>query len=198
MALLCAALITFGLFYFMQALISSGEMMEQRISVIRIVDATMPEIELDVIEEIDRPEPIEELMEQQPDTPDRDLVLGDGPGLNMARVGVEIDTGLQIGISKISAQDGDYLPLVRIPPQYPSRALQRGIEGWCLVEFTVNAQGGVDEDSIVVVDSEPLGVFNSSASRAALRFKFQPRVVDGVGVAVPNVPYLFSYKLDDS
>ena len=50
--------ITLGLFYFMQFLIATGEAFDERISVVKIVDATMPEIELEVIEEIDKPEPV--------------------------------------------------------------------------------------------------------------------------------------------
>ena len=38
--------ITLGLFYFMQFLIATGEAFDERISVVKIVDATMPDIEL--------------------------------------------------------------------------------------------------------------------------------------------------------
>ena len=48
--------ITLGLFYFMQFLIATGESFDERVSVVKIVDATMPDIELEVIEEIDKPE----------------------------------------------------------------------------------------------------------------------------------------------
>ena len=54
--------ITLGLFYFMQALIATGERFDQRVNVVKIVDATMPDIELEVIEEIDKPELIEEVV----------------------------------------------------------------------------------------------------------------------------------------
>lgn len=90
------------------------------------------------------------------------------------------------------------LPLVAIAPQYPTRAAQRGIEGWCLVSFTVNGLGNVLEDTIVVVDAEPSTMFDRSSIRAAGRFKFQPRVVDGQGVAVENVQYVFRYELEDN
>ena len=54
-----AAGITLGLFYFMQFLIATGESLDQRVNVVKIVDATMPDIEMEVIEEIDKPEMIE-------------------------------------------------------------------------------------------------------------------------------------------
>ena len=189
--------ITLGLFYFMQALIATGERFDQRVNVVKIVDATMPEIELEVIEEIDKPEMIEEVVQETPDTPEKQINLDSGPSLNIERASVEIDTGLSLDSASISATDGDYLPLVAIAPQYPTRAAQRGIEGWCLVSFTVDGLGNVVEDSITVVDAEPASIFDRSSIRAATRFKFQPRVVDGQGVEVPGVQYLFRYQLEE-
>ncbi|MDE0732024.1 MAG: TonB family protein [Gammaproteobacteria bacterium] len=192
-----AAGITLGLFYFMQALIASGSQLDERVNVVKVIDATMPDIELEVIEEIDKPEPIEEVTEDVPDTPDKQINLSDGPALNIERAIAQIDTGLQLSNASISATDGDYLPLVAIAPQYPTRAAQRGIQGWCLVSFSVNGQGSVVEDSIIVTDAEPPNIFDRSSLRAAARFKFQPRVVDGQGVRVDDVQYLFRYQLED-
>jgi protein TonB len=194
--MLMAAVVTLGLFYFMQALIATGAQLDQRVSVVKIVDATMPEIELDVIEEIDKPELIEDDTEIVEDVPEREVNLSDTPSLNIDRSAVEIDTGLQLSNASISATDGDFLPLVAIAPQYPTRAAQRGIEGWCLVSFTVNALGNVVEESIVVLDAEPTNIFDRSSIRAASRFKFQPRVVDGQGVDVEGVQYVFRYELE--
>ncbi len=196
-SMVLAALITLSLFYFMQYLIATGENFDQRATVIKIVDATMPDIVNEVIEEIDKPEMIEEVVQDVPDTPDKQISLNDGPALNIDRGGANIETGLDIGSAGISATDGDYLPLVAIAPQYPTRAAQRGIQGWCLVSFTVNGLGNVEEESIVVVDAEPVSIFDRSSIRAAARFKFQPRVVDGEGVNVPGVQYLFRYQLEE-
>ena len=189
--------ITLGLFYFMQFLIATGEAFDERISVVKIVDATMPEIELEVIEEIDKPEPIEELVQDQPEVQERQTNLDAGPALNIERQSIEIDTGLELSNASISATDGDYLPLVAIAPQYPTRAAQRGIQGWCLVSFTVDGLGNVVEETIAVVDAEPPNIFDRSSIRAATRFKFQPRVVDGQGVEVSGVQYLFRYQLEE-
>ena len=189
--------ITLGLFYFMQALIATGERFDQRVNVVKIVDATMPDIELEVIEEIDKPELIEEVVQDTPDTPEKQINLDSGPSLNIERASIDIDTNLSLDNASISATDGDYLPLVAIAPQYPTRAAQRGIQGWCLVSFTVDGMGNVVEDTINVVDAEPASIFDRSSIRAAARFKFQPRVVDGQGVEVPGVQYLFRYQLEE-
>ncbi|HJN96891.1 MAG: hypothetical protein CMQ15_02855 [Gammaproteobacteria bacterium] len=196
-SMVMAAGITLGLFYFMQFLIATGQRLDERVTVVKIVDATMPDIELEVIEEIDKPEPIEELVDEQPEVQEKQINMDAGPSLNIERASIEIDTGLQLSNASISATDGDFLPLVAIAPQYPTRAAQRGIEGWCLVSFTVDGQGGVVEDSIIVVDAEPPSIFDRSSTRAAVRFKFQPRVQDGIGVEVTGVQYLFRYQLED-
>ena len=196
-SMVMAAGITLGLFYFMQYLIATGDQFDQRLTIVKIVDATMPDIELEVIEEIDKPEPIVDDTEVVENIPDRQINLSDGPSLNIERASIEIDTGLQMSQASISATDGDYLPLVAIAPQYPTRAAQRAIEGWCLVAFTVNGLGNVEEETIVVVDAEPESIFDRSSVRAAARFKFQPRVVDGQGVPVEGVQYLFRYELED-
>ncbi|MDB9982980.1 energy transducer TonB, partial [Gammaproteobacteria bacterium] len=190
-----AVLITFGLFFFMQALIATGEGLDEPLNVVKIVDSTMPEIELEVIEEIDKPELIEEITEVVEEV-ERQVTISDGPDLNIDRSQVQMDTGLELSNASISATDGDYLPLVAIAPQYPTRAAQRGIQGWCLVSFTVDGLGNVVEETITVVDAEPANIFDRSSERAAARFKFQPRVVDGKGVEVAGVQYLFRYELE--
>ncbi|MAV31946.1 MAG: hypothetical protein CL926_07170 [Deltaproteobacteria bacterium] len=195
MAMACG--ITLSLFYFMQALIATGGDLEQNLSIVKIVDATMPDIAMEVVEEIDKPEPIEDNTEVPEEAPERQINLSEGPAINIDRGGIEIDTGLELSNASISATDGDYLPLVAIAPQYPTRAAQRGIQGWCLVSFTVDGLGNVVEETIEVVDAEPQSIFDRSSERAAARFKFQPRVIDGVGVDVPGVQYLFRYQLED-
>ena len=101
-SMVMAAGITLGLFYFMQALIATGADLDQRVSVVKIVDATMPEIELEVVEEIDKPEPIQDDTEVVEDVPDRQVSLSDGPSLNIERASVELDTGLQLNNASIS------------------------------------------------------------------------------------------------
>ena len=89
--------------------------------------------------------------------------------------------------------DGTYLPIVKVTPQYPRRALARGIEGYVLLEFTVTKTGAVENP--VVVESEPSGVFDAAAIKAALRFKYKPKVVDGCAVSVGGINNLISFSI---
>ena len=81
--------------------------------------------------------------------------------------------------------DGEFTPLMTIPPEYPSRALAQGIEGWVIVEFTVDSIGRVSSPR--VLDAHPGSVFNKAALKAVQRYKYKPRVVDGQPQAVPGV-----------
>lgn len=190
------ALVTLVLFYLMQALIASGGEMPQQANVIRIVDATMPEIVMEVVREVERPQEIQQLDTPPPEVPDRNIDMDGGIELNIAREAVNVDIGLDIGGVTLGVSDGEMLPLVNIQPTYPTRAAQRGIEGWCQVAFTVTETGGVKD--IRVVDADPPGMFDQASIRAAERFRFQPRVVNGQPVEVPNVQYVFRFQLEDN
>lgn len=65
-----------------------------------------------------------------------------------------------------------------------------------VLEFTVTRFGTVKD--IVVLESEPPGVFDESAIQAAGKFKYKPTVEDGRPVEVPAVKNKIVYKLDDS
>ncbi|MDO9476314.1 MAG: TonB family protein [Pseudohongiella sp.] len=195
MSLGLAAVVTIALFYFMQALIATGGELEQRVNVIRVVDATMPEIVMEVVREVERPEEIQQLDNPPPEVPNRDINMSGDNNLNISRDVVNVDLDMNIGSAGLGATDGEMLPLVNIQPTYPTRAAQRGIEGWAQVSFTVTETGGVRD--VFVVDAEPAGMFDQASIRAAERFRFQPRVVNGQPVEVPNVQYVFRFQLEE-
>ncbi len=99
--------------------------------------------------------------------------------------------------SSQSAVDDEMIPLLHVVPVYPARAANRKVEGWVKVNFTVTAAGNVDAQSIDVVDSEPRGMFETSAKRAASEFTFNPRIRNGMPVDVSNVQYVFRYSISD-
>jgi len=80
------------------------------------------------------------------------------------------------GIS-LPAQQQDVIPLVRIEPRYPRRAMRRKIEGYVVVEFAIRPDGSVENTQ--VIEAQPVGVFEEVAERAILRWKFKPKLVDG-------------------
>jgi protein TonB len=73
--------------------------------------------------------------------------------------------------------DSDVIPLVQVEPKYPSQALSRKIEGYVDVRLQVTKEGSVSD--VEVIDANPKGVFEREAIRAAWRYKFKPKLVDG-------------------
>lgn len=193
-AVLLAAAVTFSLFFLMQLLIASSDELPEKEDRPRIADITIPDQEPNVQRVSPKPQKIEEI-EELPDLPEPDFnpTAPQGEGLAISRV--EVDLGNMDSGASLSSSDAEYLPIVTVPPQYPQRAQQRGIEGWCLVEFTVNENGGVE--NAVVKDGDPPGIFDSSSLRAVARFKFNPRTENGEPVKTHGVQYVFTYRLAD-
>jgi protein TonB len=106
---------------------------------------------------------------------------------------IQADIGLSGGLN-LDSGDGDYLPIVKVAAVYPRRAQARGIEGYVIVEFTVTKTGAVT--SPIVVQAEPEGVFDRAALDAVVKFKYKPRVVDGVAMSVAGVQNKISFEID--
>ena len=85
-----------------------------------------------------------------------------------------------------------YLPISKEAPDYPQRALDKGIEGDCTVEYSVTPQGKV-ENPKVVGNCHPM--FMRPSLLAAATFRYQPRVVDGQAVSVPGVRNTAHYTI---
>lgn len=81
------------------------------------------------------------------------------------------------------------------PGQYPNRAIQRGIEGYVIVGFSVDQAGQVFD--AFVIESAPEGIFERSALKAIKKFKYRAKMVNGKAVSTDGQQYLFSYKLDN-
>ena len=91
--------------------------------------------------------------------------------------------------------DGEYLPITKVAPVYPRRAQQGGIEGYVLLEFVVTTSGAVRDP--VVIDAKPPGIFDRAAIRAALKFKYKPKVANGEPVEVSGVRNLLKFELTE-
>ena len=76
--------------------------------------------------------------------------------------------------------DGDIIPLQRMDPAYPRDARRAGIEGYVVLEFTVNADGSVR--AVKTVEAKPKGLFEAAAATAAMKWVFKPKMVNGVPV----------------
>jgi protein TonB len=93
-----------------------------------------------------------------------------------------------------SLSDGPLVALVRVLPTYPIRATSLGLEGYVVVQFDVMADGHVT--NIAIIESSNR-IFDKAAIKAAERFKFKPRVVDGLALASYGIQNMFRFTLDD-
>ncbi len=133
--------------------------------------------------------------ETPPETPPQDLdnVDPDAPSIDIPAPTVTADTGIG-GPGGMNIAEGDYLPIVRVAPAYPARAQSRGLEGYVDLSFTVTTAGTVRDP---IVDFSTSSLFERAAIKAVLKFKYKPRVVDGVPVDVPGVKTRISFQLED-
>ncbi len=72
------------------------------------------------------------------------------------------------------------LPLYRVEPRYPSKALKRRVEGYVIMQFTIDAAGRPKD--IQVIEAKPKRMFEKEAVRALKKWKYQPKVEEGVSV----------------
>lgn len=113
---------------------------------------------------------------------------------NVAHLSPTIDARGALSRMTLSAgSDRDVLPLVRISPDYPPRALSRGIEGWVIVQFTISERGTVKD--AIVVEAEPSDIFDEAALKAISRWRYNPRVEDGVAVERVGVQTIIRFQL---
>ncbi|MEE5055302.1 energy transducer TonB [Pseudomonas alliivorans] len=91
-----------------------------------------------------------------------------------------------------ATDNSQYQPLSKEAPDYPERALDKGIEGDCTVVYDVSPQGRVVNPQVQGA-CHPL--FMRPSVAAAETFRYQPRIVDGKPVTVSGVKNTFHYRI---
>jgi len=199
---LLAVGVTFGLFLIMFKLISSGGNDNEDLAAIAGIHFGPVDIPDDVMSKNRRilkkpsppknPPPSPKMQISKIDRTVQNMPTLDLPSLDLPMVGAE---GMYIGsLASINkTKEGDIIPMVVIRPMYPRDAQMKGQEGWVKVEFTITAAGTVKNPR--VIDAKPPGIFNREAIRAILKWKFKPRVIDGVAVDRPATQTI-DFRLD--
>jgi protein TonB len=139
-------------------------------------------------ERIERPDP--------PRIPDRP------PGLSGETVGTAtpyLPPGpVHVVVEKtrgfVMGEDRDVIPIVRVNPDYPQSAIDRNLEGWVQVQFTVTTIGTV-RDAIVVA-AEPRKTFDDAALKAIARWRYNPKVENGVAVERVGLQTVIRFQLE--
>ena len=196
-----ALFITVALFFLMVALISLGDTGIKTDNARKLADVIMPDRDIDTLyDDFEKPE--------EPDQQPEDIAQ---PELDLAPI-----DGVDVAIPKPKTnfaagggffRDGEYIPLFKVTPIYPRRAQERGIQGYSIVAFTITETGTVEDvvplegfcgdPTDPATEYRKCSIFNSAASRAALKLKYKPKIVDGNAVKVYDVPHKFTFILED-
>jgi len=191
LSILLAIPVVVGLFMVMHSLIDR-DFENPEVSNTKIADLVQPDEEIQLESTVAKPDKVEDPEEPPPE-------------MEMMQIDLNMDTDIQnsapvatvdvnISTTGMSSGDGEYLPIVKVAPIYPRRAQSRGISGYCIVEYTVTTSGAIRDPQ--AVDCEPAGVFEKASVKAALKFKYKPRVVDGEPIEVAGVQNKFTYELE--
>ena len=187
-SLLLGVAVTLVLFFIMQALIDSGDQAYrsdsdgQIMEFVRIKDDESLSLK-------DRRKPKKPEPPKEPPPPPKMIVEKQvKPTMNKVKIDIpNIDLPTIAGGGPFLGNwagnplaEGDVLPIVRIDPQWPREALVEGIEGYVIVEVIIAADGSVA--SAVVIESVPRRLFDRNVIRAVLKWKFKPRIINGVAV----------------
>ncbi len=186
--------IALGLFYLMHSLIDT-QFEQEDVKTRKIADIVVPDkvIETNVKEVL--PEKVEDPDEPPPEM--EPLDFNTDIDMNSANMAPAVAINVSINASGLSSGDGEYLPIVKVAPIYPRRAQTRGITGYCIVTYTVTTTGAIRDPYVEnETDCSPKGIFERASIKAALKFKYKPRVVDGQAIEVAGVQNKFTYELE--
>jgi len=196
--------VTFSLFLFMHKLISSGGGERAELDAISGIHFGPVEIPDEIMTRSRRkpqkppppkdPPPPPKLQISKMDQRVQNVPRMNLPDLDLPLVGGE---GMFIGnFQQVDrSAEGDIIPVVVIRPMYPREAAISGTQGWVKVEFIITEVGTVKDPR--VIDAKPPRVFNREAIRAILKWKFKPRVVDGIAVE-RRATQVIDFTLDES
>lgn len=182
--------VTLGLLLLMHFLILRNMTAPVDVEAFTLPEIIMPERDISTEYDTRKPDKPDEVEEPPPELPEPDFE--DVQIDNSMSMSPNINNNIQIAGLGGFGSDGEYLPIVKVAPKYPSRATSRGIEGYCTVEYTVTKTG--ETRDVTVVDC-PQSMFARPSVQAAEKFKYKPRVVDGEAIEVPGVRNRFTFQM---
>lgn len=191
-----AGVISFFLFLLMQALIVSDD--DSLIKTSQNIKIDFIRIKQNEDEDLKTPKRPQQRAKEPPLSPKRERSRVAQPlaptSINPLLKAIPQTQKLSLQNNLALNTSGEVLPLVRLAPQYPMEALNRRVEGWVLLEFSVSKTGGVLEPKVIKAD--PPFIFNKAALRAVRRWKYKPQVIDGAAQRQKGVQTLITFKLE--
>lgn len=195
--LVMATAVTLSLFWLMQYLIETADRTLNEDGAGNLVNFVRVKRDENIERRQLKPKkpPPPESAPPQPPTPQLDNLNPNAEKIAISAVPVQTDIEMTGGFS-LGVGEGDYLPIVKVAPIYPNRALTRGVEGYCVVQYTVTRLG-TTKDPVVVESQCTSSLFHRASVNAAMKFKYKPRIIDGEAVQVPGVQNKFTYEITE-
>lgn len=192
-AVLLGTVATFGLLTLMRSVIADPLPAEDSGIKGEVLDFVRLEKEHEII--VDPPKPKRPPPPDEPPPPLPPIVIDPGGTIGWEGGPLEPVPETEGPLLNRYFGDGEYLPIVRVSPIYPRRALSRNIEGYVLVEFVVTQTGTVRDP--VVLFADPPGFFERAAVTAVLKFKYKPKVTGGKPVPVSGVRSRIVFEMEE-
>ncbi len=197
-----AVVVTVALFLGMRAMIFADDLVLEERRAPPQLDIVSSKRDTDVVTRGRKPEAPDETITPPPppkieaaksEAPEEALAsaLGRLPEINPDDVGGD---DFQLVVA-----DRDEQPLVRINPEYPPNMAARGTEGKCLMTFDINPDGTTANvrAECTTLEGRPASGFRRAAERAVARWKYAPRMRDGVAVTRRNQRTELVFQLAD-
>ncbi|HNP62927.1 MAG TPA: TonB family protein [Woeseiaceae bacterium] len=185
-------LMTFALLYVMQLLITLQPGADSDIKP-PIATTWLPVKIRDTPVQPEPPKIVKEELVKSVDTPKRPDQSASSQTIAVPRL-TTLNPPKDGGIVLGAPSDGALVNIVRVSPVYPARALAMGLEGHVVVQFDVDAAGRVMNAEAI---ESSHSIFEKEAVRAAERFRYKARVVDGVPMTTRGIRNIFTFEIND-
>ncbi|KLV04208.1 energy transducer TonB [Photobacterium aquae] len=197
-ALPLAIVTALGLFTFMAWMVDNGHQRAQEEKQALSFDMVMVEQEQEIQRRQravpEKPETPEPPPEAVPMTSQASATASVTPTMPSLSLDTAI-SGIAINMPTFSdfGSNQQAMPLYRVEPKYPARAMKQGAEGYVVMSFTIDSQGRPSD--IKVLEAKPRRLFEREAMQALRKWKYQPKVVDGKAIAQIGQTVRLEFKL---
>jgi protein TonB len=199
-SILVAVGVTLGLFYLMYSLVKVTEPTINENAKTHVIDfvrlkrdesTKTKDRELpDKPKTPDQPPPPPDMSKSKPD-----YASNSGIKVNMAFTNPSgMKGGVKLGAPSSDRDAMSLLITTNGDLVYPNRARSAGKEGYAVIEYTVSQTGQVVDPQVISEDPPGWG-FGDAAIKTVLRWRYQPKIVDGKPVARPGIRMRLAFKL---
>jgi len=101
---------------------------------------------------------------------------------------------MQLPVAAAVAGEKMAMPLYRVEPRYPRKALRLGKQGYVILSFDINQAGSVT--NIQIIDAKPKRMFEREAKRALKKWKYKPMLVNGKPVSQIGQKIRLDFKME--